>query len=304
MTSLFEDDPGPELDYRLCSVPGSRLQFRGPMPGVGDPYLAVLGGSETFGKYVSDPYPSLLADWIGMPVANLGVAQAGLSLFSEEQVLIDLASEAEVVVLQVLGAQNMSNRLYSVHTRRNDRFLCASTALQENFPQVDFAEINFTGHLVNRLSEASASAFALLIEELKWAWLQRMRRLLSLIKSDVILLWVSDRNPRDTRDALDEEEPRFVDQSMIDALRGGVAGFVEVVLPKVPSIDGKLFAEHEAEAARLLPGPSEHRRIAEALGPEVSKVLNTPGRGNAARVKDQSFSISSGTAVKRSATRP
>ncbi len=293
------------LDYQLCTIPGCRLEFRGPMPYFDAPFVAVLGGNETFGKFVASPFPALLSDWVGVPVANLGVAQAGMSLFSEEQVLLDVASKAEVTVLQVLSAQNMSNRLYSVHARRNDRFLSVSPALRELYPTVDFAEIHFTGHLLSTLKSTSEDAFAVVVEELKWAWTQRMRRILSLIEGNVILLWLSDHTPAETTHALEEEDPRFVDRAMIDELNGEFAAFVEVMIPRDGSLDGKTYPPEEEEAARLLPGPVSHQRIADALAPALAEFGLGPGREkNAARTPDQSFSIKSGTAVNRSATSP
>lgn len=90
---------------------GSKLALRGPERDFTRPFVAVLGGSETFGKHVALPYPALLERRIGMPVANLGVMHAGVSLFSKERWLLDIASQAELTVIQVMGAQNMSNRL-------------------------------------------------------------------------------------------------------------------------------------------------------------------------------------------------
>lgn len=302
---MFDEEPEAGLDYRLSSVPGSRLRFRGPLPSQASPYVAVLGGSETFGKYVRDPFPALLSEWVGLPVANLGVPQAGLSLFSEEHVLLDYASDAEVTVLQVLGAQNMSNRLYSVHSRRNDRFLGVSPALREVFPDVDFTEINFTGHLLGTLRATSESAFTMVVEELKFAWVQRMRRLLSLVKSRVVLVWIADHEvPRETS-RVDTGEPHFIDRGMLNDIADGTDAIVEVTLPDAPTLEDKVFAREDRDAALILPGQADHTRIAEALAPVVADLAGVPGRRPAtARSRNQSFSISSGTAVKRSATRP
>lgn len=295
----------PKLDYQLATIPGSRLQVRGPLPDFDSPFVAVLGGNEVFGKYVALPFPELLADHIGFPVANLGVAHAGLSLFSEEQGLLDLASRAEVTVLQVLGAQNMSNRLYSVHSRRNDRFLGVSPALRELFPDVDFAEINFTGHLISTLRAASPDAFQVLVDELKWAWVQRMHRVLSLIRGKVILLWVSDHRPGFMTPHVYDFEPHFVDARMLREIDGAYDGMVEVMVEPKASLDGKVFLPHEATAARSLPAQSDHVRIANSLTQAFSEMDVFPGNmHSAAGEKDQSFSISSGTAVNRSATRP
>jgi len=271
------------LDYRLCGFDGTRLKFRGPVPDLSKPFIAVLGGNDAYGKYVEYPFPALLQDWLETPVMNLGVQQAGLSLFAEERCLIDLASRAELTVLQVLGAQNMSNRLYSVHSRRNDRFLGASVALREMFPDVDFAEVNFTGHLLSTLAKRSRAAFSALVDELKWAWVQRMRRVVQSIDGDVVLLWVSDRQPEDTRHRLSESEPMFVDRDMLDDLSDEVAAIVEVVRPVEASVDGMVFKDDEAEAAEYLPGPADHAWIAEALATGIARLRECPDTVTRAR---------------------
>lgn len=272
-----EEEEGLRLDYGLTRCDGTRLRIRGPLPDLDAPFVAMLGGTETFGKYVRDPFPSLVAEWSGLPVANLGIAHAGLSIFSEEMGLLDIASRARIVVLQVLGAQNMSNRLYSVHSRRNDRFLGVSPALRDIFPKVDFAEINFTGHLLKTLSRQSPAAFDVLVDELRWAWIQRMRRIVGIIRSDVVLLWVSDRRPEETRGRITECEPLFVDRAMLDEIRPDVAGLVEVAVPRSGDLEEKIYPKREREAARWLPGPADHARIAEALTTHLATVTAFPG---------------------------
>lgn len=247
---------------------GSRLSYRGPAGRHDRPYIAALGGSETFGRYVAHPFSALLADWLDMPVLNLGVCNAGISLYSEERWLLDVASRSEVAVLQVLGAQNMSNRLYSVHSRRNDRFLAVSPALREVFPDVDFTEFSFTGHLLQSLAACSPAAFAALVAELQWAWLQRMHRLLSAIRAPVVLLWMAERRPEDPSLPVEGAEPLFVNRRMLDEISPGAAAIVEVVgKPAAGSarLAGKQFPPEEAEAAAALPGPALHREASEKL---------------------------------------
>ena len=263
------------LDYRMCSYDGCRLSFRGPPAPMNDQYIAVLGGTEVFGRFIAHPFPDLIQEWTGIPVANLGVAQAGLSLFSEERWLLEAGSRSDVTVLQVLGAQNMTNRLYSVHSRRNDRFLAVSPVLREMYPDVDFTEINFTGHLLERLSQDEI-AFQSLVKELKWSWIQRMRRVLELIKGDVILLWMSDRRPEEDGASRHAADPLFVDREMLNELSGEVAGLVEIVTEKDASkLQEMVIGEDEAEAALCLPGSHDHMRAAEALAIKVSHLRGT-----------------------------
>jgi len=216
-------------------------------------------------------------------VVNLGVAQAGLSLFSEEPWLLDAGSRSDVTVLQVLGAQNMSNRLYSVHSRRNDRFLTVSPALRDMYPDVDFSGINFTGHLLETLAR-NEQAFATLIDELKWAWIQRMRRVLAMIQGDVILLWMSRRAPEDQGGSKDGAEPMFVDRDMLDALSEDAASLIEITLDdERPKLGEMVVTPQEEDAALCLPGPYDHMRAAEAIAAEVSRLRQAGPTAHRAR---------------------
>ena len=280
MTTLHASETSRPLDYQRCTYEGCRLNFRGPAVDLDAPYVAVLGGTETYGRFIADPFPELMREWIGLPVANFGVAHAGLSLFSQEPWLLDAASRSHVTILQVLGAQNMSNRLYSVHSRRNDRFLSVSPALREMFPDVDFTDIHFTGHLMETLAEDSVP-FQKLVSELKWGWKQRMHRIVSMIKGDIILLWMSDRSPDEGGWIKGATEPLFVDRDMLDELSPEIAGVVEVVTAcDAADLDGKIVGEGEAEAASCLPCPKDHARVAEALAGEVARLrgLGPPRR--------------------------
>ena len=80
------------IDYRPCRYGPSRLSFRGPARPLGGAYLAALGGSETFGKFVTAPYADLLERSIRIPVVNLGVMQAGLTLLLDDPGLLTVAA--------------------------------------------------------------------------------------------------------------------------------------------------------------------------------------------------------------------
>ena len=278
--SSDEEIVAPLLDYDVCRFPGTRLEFRGPAPDFDKPFVATLGGGDVFGRYVERPFPALLSEWLQLPVLNLGVVQAGLSLFTEERWLLDMATRSELTILQVLGAQNMSNRLYSVHSRRNDRFLGVSPALKDMFPDVDFTEINFVGHLMETLSTHSPAAFDVLVEELKWAWVQRMERILSFLEGDVLLLWVCDRRPEDVSREREGRDALFVDRDMLNSLTDRITGLVEVIEPRGDSLDGKIFAPSEREAAKPFLTPAGHARVAEALAERASEILKRPGRSD------------------------
>ena len=143
------------LDYFPCRYGTSRLVFRGPRRSLERPFIAILGGTETYGKFVPDPYPDLVEDEVGMSVINLGCMNAGPDVFLNDPAIAEIANRAEVTVLQLMGAINVSNRYYAVHPRRNDRFLHATPLLRAMFGEVDFTEFSFTRHMLRALQASS-----------------------------------------------------------------------------------------------------------------------------------------------------
>ena len=262
------EPPETALDYDLCSYGTSRVSFRGPKRPLDGGYVAVIGGSQTYGKYVETPFVDALEGQIGEPVVNLGVMQAGLTLISEDPDILPVASGARMTVVEVLGAQNMSNRFYSVHPRRNDRFVTASVLLQHAFPEVDFTEFHFTGHLLKTLGEGEDAAFAKVITELKTAWVKRMEMILRTIPGEKVLLWMADRRPEEATQLGNPLDPHFVDREMLEIVSYQTAGIVEVVadnIARTEGLQGKVFLEPEKQAAEAMPGPLFHSRTATAL---------------------------------------
>ena len=261
------------LDYYPCRYGASKLLFRGPRRKVEEAAIAVLGGTETYGRFIEQPFPALIEATTGAKVLNLGYPNAGVDVFLNDPTVIELCQKAQVTVVQVLGAQNLTNRFYAVHPRRNDRFLRASSLLKTIYREVDFTEVNFTRHLLNALSAASAEKFLMVEQELKEAWVARMKTLITRIDSKVHLLWMSDRSPDDARPvAFDGHDPLFVDRAMLNELAPMVAGTTEVAVTAdevAQGMDEMVFSEIETAAARGMLGPVAHRRAAEALAGSV-----------------------------------
>lgn len=261
------------LDYEYCSYGASRLAFRGPKRGLEGSYVAVLGGSQAFGKFVSVPFADALEAQLGEPVVNLGVMQAGLTLVVDDPAILPIASEARMTVIEVLGAQNMSNRFYSVHPRRNDRFVTASNALKDLFPDVDFTDFHFVGHLLSALKETGSDDFDAVVQELKTAWVRRMQLILSRIRGEKVLLWMADRHPEDEVSLSNALDPHFVDRMMLERLMTGTAGIIEVVpdsLTRSEGLVGKVFLDHQRQAAEAMPGPLFHSHVATKLAEAIS----------------------------------
>lgn len=265
------------LDYFPCRYGRSRAVFRGPLRDISGDYVVMLGGSPTFGKYVAAPYPALVEQATGMPVVNLGGLNAGPDLYLADSAALQVAAGARVAVVQVTGAEALSNPFYSVHSRRNDRFLAATPRLRALFPEVDFADIHFTRHLLLVLHRADGRRFATITAGLKANWLSRMRALLAGLPARRVLLWLADQGPREVADDLDPASgPLFVDAAMLAALRPEVSAVVQAVPSAAARAEGlhrMRFPETEVETARCLPGSAVHDEVAALLAPVVTALL-------------------------------
>lgn len=252
------------LDYEICRYGVSRLLFRGPKKVLDRPYVAFLGGTETFGRCVTDPFPELLEEATGTLCLNLGQVNAGIDAFIADPEVPHLLDGARLSVLQVLGASNMSNRFYRVHPRRNDRFLDASPTLMSTYAEVDFTEFTFTRHMLHSLREISEERFQLVEDELRTAWTARMRMLLRGLSCPSILLWL--KVPTD--DPLGDD-PLLVTREMVEDVADMVCDVVELPVPPAGmsgDVEGMIVGQTEWPAASRLIGPKAHARIAEVLG--------------------------------------
>jgi len=250
----------------LCRYGASKLDCRGPERTPESPYFAFLGGDQTFGKFVRYPFADLIERKLGQACINLGCVNGGLDAIMGDADLLAIAGKAERTVVQLMDAQNLMNRFYRVHPRRNDRFIGPSPELLRLFPDTDFSEINFTRHLVSRLRGVSQDRFEIVADELKQTWQRRMRRLVDRLQGQVVLLWL--------RDATGDTGfgritcPNLVDAAMIDRLRPRVTDVAEVSVKLAGAsgdMDDMVFSSVQAPAAANMIGPAAHRKIADAV---------------------------------------
>ncbi len=255
------------LDYLPCRYGTSKILFRGPKRSLTGPYVAFFGGTTTYGKYVETPFPALVEQDLPLTCVNFGCVNGGIDLYAGDPMLRDMAIGAKVTVLQVTSPRNMSNRFYKVHPRRNDRFIEASALLRTIYREVDFAEFNFCNHMLQRLHLVSPDRFDAVLDELRTAWLARMRLVLSQIPGKTILLWASDHAPGDEATDFDAD-PAFVTRGMLAEIEPLVTRLVSVVASdeaRAAGTEGMVFPEMDATSAGTMLGPMAHREIADAL---------------------------------------
>lgn len=261
--------PGP-LDYLPCRYGVSRLLFRGPKRSLDSPYIAFIGGTETYGKFIEHPFPALLEDRLGTTCLNLGQLNAGIDVFAQDPFVLEASSKADVTVVQILGAANMTNRFYSVHPRRNDRFVEASSLLQTIYREVDFSEFHFNKHMLSSLRSTSEDRFDTVLQELRAAWLARMKLMLRQIKGKTVLLWLSTRAVDDAAVSAQGlgPDPLFVSRDMIEEIRPLATAVLEVVASQAAidaGTEGMVFGELDALAAAEILGPAAHQEVVDAL---------------------------------------
>lgn len=267
------------LDYLPCRYGASKLLFRGPKRNLDKPYIAFLGSTETYGKFIERPFPALVETAIGRVCVNFGQPNAGIDAFAQDPFVISAAARADLTVLQIIGAQNMTNRFYAVHPRRNDRFVSTSTLLRTIYRDVDFADFHFNKHMLNQLVSASPERFEVVRQELQQAWIARMKLMLKQISGKSILFWFADHPPEPAGSPEGEQpgkDPLFVTREMMDQ----IAQYATKTVELIPSHDamaqgttGMRFSPMEEPAAAEVLGPTAHEEAAAALAAEIGQLL-------------------------------
>jgi len=142
---------------------------------------------------------------------------------------------------------------------------------------VDFTEFNFTRHLLSTLEAAGAEKFEMVKQELREAWVARMKMLVAQIDSPVVLLWLSDHSPEECTTCSSEAgDPLFVDRAMLREVEPFIADLVEVVVDPGDRAEGlsqMIFADLDEPAARGMLGAVAHARAAAALTPALERLL-------------------------------
>ena len=255
------------LDYEICAYDGSRLSFRGPKRDLSKPYVAFLGTTETFGKFVAQPYPTLLGQQLPAEPVNLGMINGGLDAYLNDPAVIELAKQADLRVVQVIGALNLSNHYFQVHPRRNDRFVSASDALKRLFPEIDFTEFHFTKAMLTALNHRSDERYKMVCDELQKIWLARMTVLLKLLGERTILLWFAGHKPPANALA-SPSDPMLIDADMIERMRAKSSAYVEIVPDPIAikrDQEDMLRTLVNQAAAKQVMGPNAHIQAAQAL---------------------------------------
>ncbi len=263
-----------QLNYCPCRYGGSKLLFRGPKKDLSDDYIAFLGGTETYGKFVEVPFADIIGSRFNVSAVNLGCVNAGLDIFSNDQTVLNICSQAQATVLQVPSTHSISNRYYKVHPRRNDRFLEATPLLRSLFPKFNAHAYDFIKDMLAALKDESEHKFELIQQELQECWVAHMISLSEQISGKVFLLWIAPHCIDDelaSRDVM--AEPMFVERKMIEEVRGYFTDLIEISATRDEIELGKemlVVPDYELIAAREILGPVVHSRAAVSIAKSLS----------------------------------
>ena len=117
----------------------------------------------------------------------LGVVE-GVDYHLNDPSLLEQATQSKAFALVMPPVGNLSNRFYAVHPRRNDRFVTARPDLKALFPEVDFATMAFTGHVLSTLAATCPERYAEVRRAITTAWVSRMQGLLRSLPSQGALI--------------------------------------------------------------------------------------------------------------------
>lgn len=282
--SIFKTDD-PMFDYDTYVFGRTHQVFRGPMPDLRRPYIVSIGAAHTFGRFTNHPFPSLVEQDMGCPVVNFGADGMGPEFFLNDPDILHVINGARLCIVEVMSARAMSNRMYTVHRRRNERFVQPSGLLRGLYPDVDFREFAVVQGMLRRLNAIAPDRFRLLQNEIQNAWIARVQSLLNAIEVPKILFWFAGREP-DDKPPIDSNQmrwkyPQFVDGPMIDTVMSFADRYVESIstvgLPQDLTQAGKpvLFQPAGEPITRNidLPSPEMHLQAADDLRPAITRLL-------------------------------
>ncbi len=250
----------------------SKLRFRGPQRALNSPYIACVGGEETFGRFVDAPFPCVLEQQLNRRCINLGSLFCGVEALTRDSGLLEIVNRSEICILQMPGLLGQSNRFYRVHQRRNDRFVAPTSELVTLYPEEDFTDIHFVRHLLARLRVHTDVRIELVRQELQKAWIERIGSFLAKTAPPVVLLRLDVEN---VEGGAPTNDPFAITRSMMEALRPRCAQIVELQVQASgvsDELEDMLFGTLQQPIAEHMIGPATHRRIAASLTSVIEDV--------------------------------
>lgn len=254
-----------------CDYGHPRARFRGPECDFRRRHIAYLGGRETMGRFMGQPFSVMVEQATGYGALNLGQNNAGVEFFARFQGLDQLTRRASHVVIEISSAALQSNRYYRVHPVRNDRI----TSISEECGLGEaIGDAHFIRHFLSTAAQDNPHLFTKLRRHLAAHWVLKMQNLIAQFQVPVHLLWFSPKSPDNVSHAPLAADPLFVDRTMLNALWPHVENLIEVPLTHQTRVeeDPQLeFTVDQAAAAGQMLGQAAHYRATRAIVDSLRK---------------------------------
>ncbi len=148
-----------------------------------------LGGADTFGGKVPDPFSAMLEREMGMPIFNLGAQHSGAGFYTEDDAIHEIVENAQVVFIEAPSVVNQSNPFYREHPIRNDRCVTALGPLYDLFPEADFVECHFTKHLITKLISIDSARADIVFRALQGEWARNLTIMRARWRAKTVIYW-------------------------------------------------------------------------------------------------------------------
>lgn len=217
----YQDRDAEIVDYRLAELDGG-LRVRGPVPRLDDgAYFTCLGAAQTFGALVERPYPTLVAEDLGLPALNLGVAGAGPRYFVEHPVLVGHADRGRFAIIQVMSARSEDN----------ERFRSGGLEL---LTMADGSRLGAEPAYRRLIEEEDETTVRAIVDQTRQNWIMSHRSLFAMLTVPTVLLWFSTRAPAyapayGNVHGMFGAFPQLVDAPMVEEIRTLADVYVEVI---------------------------------------------------------------------------
>lgn len=289
MAAEYQDPDRRVVDYQAYCLdeaiidPSTKrpLHIRGPQPDrlAKGKYFVCLGAAQTFGRFCDQPFPSILASRLDIPVLNISHGGAGPAFFQHDENLLSYLNGACFVVLQVMSGRSESNSLFEsdgvgFYRRRHDG--------QELGCDQAFAEL---------LKTQTRATLMRVVDETRQSWIKSYRDLTTRISAPKVLFWFATRTPDYAQSfgslsALFGAFPQLVNRRMVDEVRRQCDRYVECVSKRgLPQL---LFDRFTGERVTITdpwtsqpwsenwyyPSPGMHEDAASALEPTCRGLLD------------------------------
>ncbi|ALJ80022.1 DUF6473 family protein [Ketogulonicigenium vulgare] len=246
------------------------MLFRAPQQALDQEFIAFFGGTQTFAATTTRPYPDLLAEQMGIACINFASDGGGLEAIIRDDTLRDIGRKARHVVIELTSPAMISNRFYTVDPQRNHVLVRFAAPFRDLCRGIALDQVTTVDMLPALLPQPLRQA---LEAEIRTAWAARIKQFLHHVDRPTSLLFLGDA-----------EDLSLMGQSALMQLAGEGHTMLQI---------------RPRRGAGGIIDTAGHSEIAHRLAPVLQAAGLVPPPAN-----DQIFAVSSGTAVKRSATKP